>query len=192
MLKGGLFYSQKPKNPDLICFSSPKLYIEFCDESEEGKSLLEFIKPFAIQMRPSVFYHDEKVFKFCDRKEYGQNIDFLRSNPGITPELIASDDEELIIITKFMRGYKNLKEIEPKSLNREQFERELKLSLLKMDGNFFLNDLLNLSNIGYNGKDVIFFEQTGGMNDYETKEDMIRVFMNRLENEDKKYKNLFK
>lgn len=192
MLKGGLIYSSSPKNPELVCFRSPELYIEFCDDSEQGKTLWEFIEPFAIRLRPTVYYHDEKIFKFCDKIEYKQNIDFLRSNPEITPELFASDDEQFIIITKFMRGYKNLKQLEPKSLDREQFERELKKSLYKMNGNFFLNDLLNLSNIGYNGRDVIFFEQTGGMNDYENKEDMIRVFMDRLTNEDKKYKNLFK
>lgn len=191
MLKNGLFFKSRVENENLVCFKGSKMVIEFCDASEEGNDLYQFLIEFAVQITKEVLYHDGNVYKFCGIKEYRENIKFLKDNPEVTPILVDSDDTEFIIITRFMKGYKNLKQIEPKSLNRSEFESALKKSLSRLNGNYFMNDLLNLSNIGYNGKDVIFFEQSGEMNQFENKEDMIRVFMDRVENEDKKYKKLF-
>ena len=206
MLIGGLIFryyiEESEINEESVCFrdSNKQLTIEFPPEEQNQAQLIEFISSCGVSLnkKNTVYFHNGYVFKFCDKEEYEMNIEFLKSNPSITPKLIASDKKEYIIITKYAIGYKSLKQyyIENLTINIENFEKALKFAFSNFGTLTFRSDLINLSNIGYNSKtkSVIFYEQTGKrIYEDQTREGLYVQYLDELKNQNiQKYNKIIK
>lgn len=188
-------------NEKLQCFWDPKrkLSIEFPNQNENGSVLLDnFIELCGEKLKNDVYFHNGYIFKFFNlnqkgKQDFSENIEFLENNPLVTPKLIGYDSKRRIIITKYVR-YMNLLELSKtkKKFDKKKFEDDLKETLKKCGKNSFRSDIANISNIGYNGKDFIIFEQTGvETNFYNDQETFINMFVNALNERSVDYKKLF-
>lgn len=107
-----------------------------------------------------VFYRDGLVYKYCKNKEeFEENMDFFDRNPRVTLEIVFRDSEKFVIISKYVK-YINLLELE--KTEKPNLRKALVIVLSKFEKPYkFKSDLVQKRNIGYNGKDLIFFEETG-------------------------------
>lgn len=170
---------------EAVCMYDVKrnISIEYYDASEYGKNPIDFYKFTKVLKTGKVFYRSGLIYKFCDSKqEFMENKEFLEDNPQVAPPLIFTDYDQYIIITKYMKGYKNLKEINTLSEQEERLKLQgaIVVALSKLGRLEFKRDLTNFGNIGYNGENVIFFEMSGELYVFKDLKSLILSFFGLL------------
>lgn len=129
-------------------------------KEERNRDLKSFFNFSKALKKDKVFYREGLVYKFCDKKEeFDQNMDFFNRNRRVTLQVVFRDSRNLVIITKYVE-YTTVFEL-LKSDNPPNLRKELVMALSNFDSFSFRSDLVNRKNVGYNGKDLIFYEETG-------------------------------
>jgi hypothetical protein len=161
----GLFYHFNVKREDFedrdICLYDERQKIALIYPVEEVNRDFKYFFNFTEILKPGkVFYRDGLVYKYCKTpKEFEENMDFFNRNPRVTLEIVFRDSKEFVIISKYVE-YINLFKL--KKNEKPNLRKPLVILLSKFGKPYkFKNDLVQKRNIGYNGKDLIFFEETG-------------------------------
>lgn len=187
----GLFYhfDIDLEGLDNICLYDEKQRIALVYPPEESnRDIKDFFNFTQFYKKDKVFYREGLVYKFCDSKdEFKQNVEFFEQHPRVTLEMVFRDSKKLVIITKDKSDYK------PISDNLPNLRKEFVIALSKFGEPYeFREDLTIRRNIGWNGKDIIFFEQTGPLIKANGLNDLIRKYFSIVKDKEKWYKKILK
>lgn len=188
----GLFYHFGVEREDIenICLYDEKQKIALVYPPEESNpNIKDFFNFTESLKKDKVFYREGLVYKFCGtKKEFEQNVEFFEQHPRVTLEMVFRDSKNLVIITKHKPDYKP---IDPKNL--PNLRKEFIIALSKFGQPYeFREDLIIRRNIGWNGKDIIFFEQTGDLVKADGLNDMIKKYFSKIKDKEPWYNKILK
>jgi hypothetical protein len=187
----GLFYHFNVELEGLknICLYDEKQKIALIYPPEESnRDIKDFFNFTESLKKDKVFYREGLVYKFCEsQNEFDQNVEFFEQHPNVTLEIVFRDSRNRVIITKYKSDYI------PISDDLPNLRREFIIALSKFGEPYeFREDLTIRRNIGWNGKDIIFFEQTGQLIEADGLNDLIRKYFSIIKNKEKWYKKILK
>ncbi len=171
-----------------------KKYIKTMENARDIYSAAKHLDDAVELKRGKVFLLNDIVYKFCDtEKEFLQNYEFFLNNQSITPKLIEADHAALVLATANTTGYMNVHRIvtDKVPFDKNVFQIALVKSLLRLNTPAYGRDLMtNVSNIGYrqDPPTVIFYENNGKIQSYDTHTDMVLAFLRELK--DNRHGNL--
>jgi hypothetical protein len=142
----------------------------------------------SLDRRGSVFLKNNLVYKLCQsEREYLETYIFFKRHKlrGIVPYLVEYNNAALVIVTRYMPEFITLHRIvtDKRALNKEALQTALIRGLARFKQDSFGKDgQANLRNIGFDGQDIMFFEDNGERFVYKTKVEMIVQYLGMLQN----------
>jgi len=136
-----------------------------------------------LNRRNTVLRKDDRVYKLAkSEKEYLETYSFYKKHQSvaIVPFLIEADSAAWVIVTKYEEDFITLHRIvtDNQEIDRDALQLALIEGLAQFKEPSFGKDMLsNLSNIGYNGQCVIFFEDNGERFEFDSHPEMIFQFL---------------